>query len=189
MSPTQLSNRPGCWLPPVSTFDFPLFSPSFGSPVFRLRIPSSMIEEFHGSVVWQTSSAFAALIKDFKLCGVFSRLLLFFLPSIFDLTALLFSAIDQRGYTMLTTCSLLGEQAERLRDLYDMQHRLISRDGSASELRAVEFDLIQMHRIIKRHRIRCSECKLNDRFAFPMRSDMRLRPLPSEAPSLSVQVY
>jgi hypothetical protein len=76
MSPTQLSNRPGCWLSPVSTFDFPLFSPSFGSPYFVFVFPSSMIEEFYRSVVWQTSSAFAALIKDLKLCGVFSCLVL-----------------------------------------------------------------------------------------------------------------
>ena len=95
----------------------------------------------------------------------------------------------QRGYTMLTTCSLLGEQAERLRDLYDMQHKLMSRDGSALELRAVEFDLIRMHRIIKRHRMRCPQCKLNDRFTLPMRSDTRLRPLPSEGALLSEQVY
>ena len=107
----------------------------------------------------------------------------------FDLTTLHSSANDPKGYTMLSTCSLLGEQAAHLRDLYDMQHKLMSRDGSALELRAVEFDLIRMHRIIKRHRMRCPQCKLNDRFTFPMHSDVRLRPLPSEAPLLSGQVY
>jgi hypothetical protein len=89
---------------------------------------------------------------------------------------------------MLTTyCSLLSKKAERLRDLYDLQHRLMSRDASASELRAVEYDLIQTHRLIRCHRMRCPQCKLNDRFM--TRSDMRLRPLPSEAPLLPVQVY
>jgi hypothetical protein len=81
----------------------------------------------------------------------------------------------------------MSEKAKRLRDLYDTQHKLISCDASASELRFVEYDLIRTHRIIKRHRMRCPQCKLNN--SFMTGSDMRLRPLPSEAPLLPVQVY
>jgi hypothetical protein len=89
---------------------------------------------------------------------------------------------------MLTTCCpLLDEQARRLRNVYDEQLSLMSRDGSATELRAVEYELIRAHKAIKRHRMRCPQCRLNERF--PTRSDMRLRPLPSEAPLLPIQVY
>jgi predicted MarR family transcription regulator len=89
---------------------------------------------------------------------------------------------------MLTTCCpLLDEQARRLRNLYDMQLSLMSRDGSGTELRAVEFELIRTHRAIKRHRVRCLQCKLSERFV--TRPGIRLRPLPSEAPLLPVQVY
>jgi hypothetical protein len=89
---------------------------------------------------------------------------------------------------MLTTCCpLLDEQARRLRNLYDMQLSLMSRDGSANELRAVEYELIRAHRAVKRHRMGCLQCKLNERFL--TRSDIRLRPLTSEVPLLPVQVY
>ena len=51
---------------------------------------------------------------------------------------------------MLTTgCPSLEEQARRLRNLYEVQLSLMSRDGSATELRAVEFELIRTHRAIK----------------------------------------
>jgi hypothetical protein len=86
-----------------------------------------------------------------------------------------------------TCCPLLDEQARRLRNLYDVQLSLMSRDGSATELRAVEYELIRAHRAVKRHRIRCPQCKLNERFM--TRWDIRLRPLPSEAPLLPIQVY
>jgi hypothetical protein len=80
----QIDRVVGCRPFPPST------SPYFHLPSVVFVFPSSMIEEFYGSVVWQTSSAFAALIKDFKLCRVFSRLVLFFLPSIFYLTTCFF---------------------------------------------------------------------------------------------------
>jgi len=89
---------------------------------------------------------------------------------------------------MLTTgCPSLEEQARRLRNLYEVQLSLMSRDGSATELRAVEFELIRTHRAIKRHRVRCLQCKLSG--GFGTRPGIRLRPLPSEAPLLPVQVY
>jgi hypothetical protein len=88
---------------------------------------------------------------------------------------------------MLTTwCPLLSKEAKCLRDLYDMQHKLMGRDASGSELRAVEYKLIRIHRIIKRHRTRCPQCNLNDRFMTS--ATMRLRPLPSEALLLPIQV-
>jgi hypothetical protein len=89
---------------------------------------------------------------------------------------------------MLTTrCPLLSKNAKLLQDLYNVRHKMMGREGSAAELRAVEYDLIRMHRVIKRHRMRCPQCKLND--GFTTRLDVRLRPLPSEAPFLPVQVY
>ena len=89
---------------------------------------------------------------------------------------------------MLTThCSLLNKNAKLLRDMYDKRDRLIARGGSASELKAAEYDLIRMHRIIKRHRTRCPQCKLND--GFITGSPMRPRPLFNEAPLLPIQVH
>ena len=89
---------------------------------------------------------------------------------------------------MLTTCCpLLDEQARRLRNLYDTQLSLMNRDGSATEVRVVEFELIRTHRAIKRHRVRCLQCKLSERFV--TRPGIRLRPLPSEAPLIPVQIY
>jgi hypothetical protein len=89
---------------------------------------------------------------------------------------------------MLTIhCSLLNKNAKLLRDMYDKRDRLIARGGSAAELKAAEYDLIRMHRIIKRHRTRCPQCKLNE--GFIMGSAMRSRPLSSEAPFLPIQVY
>jgi hypothetical protein len=66
---------------------------------------------------------------------------------------------------MLTIrCSSLDKNAKLLREMYERRDRLIARAGSASELRAAECDLIRMHRIIKRHRTRCPQCKLNGGF-------------------------
>ena len=89
---------------------------------------------------------------------------------------------------MLTThCSLLNKNAKLLRDMYDKRDRLIARGGSASELKAAEYEFIRMHRILKRHRTRCPQCKLND--GFMMGSQVRPRPLFSEAPLLPIQVH
>ena len=89
---------------------------------------------------------------------------------------------------MLTIrCSLLNKNAKLLREMYDKRDRLIAGGGSASELKAAEYDLIRMHRIIKRHRTRCPQCKLNERFMTGF--DVRLRPLSSEAPFLPIQVH
>ncbi len=89
---------------------------------------------------------------------------------------------------MLTIrCPLLSRNAKLLRDMYDKRDKLIARGGSASELRAAEYDLVRMHRIIKRHRTRCPQCKLNE--GFMTGSEVRLRPLSSEAPFLPVQIH
>jgi hypothetical protein len=89
---------------------------------------------------------------------------------------------------MLTThCSLLKKNAKLLRDMYDKRDRLIARGGSAIELKAAECDLVRMHRIIKRHRTRCPQCRLNE--GFLTGSPMRPIPLSSEAPFLPIQVY
>jgi hypothetical protein len=88
---------------------------------------------------------------------------------------------------MLTIqCSLLNKNAKLLREMYDKRDRLIARGGSASELRAAEYDLVRMHRILKRHRTRCTQCKLND--GLMTGSQMRPKPLFSEAPFLPIQV-
>ena len=89
---------------------------------------------------------------------------------------------------MLTLhCSLLNKNARLLRDMYDTRDRLIARGGSTSELKAAEYDLIRMHRVIKRHRTRCPQCKLNDGFVKGFK--MRPGPLFSEAPLLPIQVH
>jgi uncharacterized protein with PIN domain len=91
---------------------------------------------------------------------------------------------------LITHCSLLGKNAQLLRELYDKRDKLIARDGSASELKAAEYDLIRMHKILKRHRTRCPQCKLNE--SFMSASEMRIKPLPrpllNEAPFLPIQV-
>jgi hypothetical protein len=88
---------------------------------------------------------------------------------------------------MLTIrCSLLNKDAKLLRDMYDKRDLLIAR-GSASELKAAEYDLIRMHRIVKRHRTRCPQCRLND--GFMTGSQMRPKPLLGEPPLLPIQVY
>ena len=89
---------------------------------------------------------------------------------------------------MLTIrCSLLNKNAKLLRDMYDKRDQLIARGGSDSELKAAEYDLIRMHRIVKRHRTRCPQCRLNDEFVTG--SQMRSRPLFGEPPLLPIQVY
>lgn len=89
---------------------------------------------------------------------------------------------------MLTIrCSLLNKNAKLLRDMYDKRDQLIARGGSDSELKAAEYDLIRMHRIVKRHRTRCPQCRLNDGSA--MDSQMRPKPLLGEPPLLPIQVY
>jgi hypothetical protein len=89
---------------------------------------------------------------------------------------------------MLTIhCLLLNKNARLLREMYDTRDRLIARGGSAYELKAAEYDLIRMHRIIKRHRTRCPQCKLNDGLMTGL--PMRPRPLFNEAPLLPIQVH
>jgi len=92
---------------------------------------------------------------------------------------------------LITHCSLLGKNARLLRDFYDKRDKLIARDASAAELKAAEYDLIRMHKIIKRHRTRCPLCKLNESFMSP--SEMQIKPLPrpllNEAPFLPIQVH
>jgi hypothetical protein len=88
---------------------------------------------------------------------------------------------------MLTIhCPLQNKNARLLREMYDKRDRLIARGGSASELKAAEYDLIRMHRIVKRHRTRCPQCRVNDRFVTG--SQIRPEPLFSEAPFLPIQV-
>jgi hypothetical protein len=88
---------------------------------------------------------------------------------------------------MLTIhCPLLKKNAKLLRDMYDKRDRLIARGGSAIELKAAEYDLIRMHRILKRHRTRCPRCRLND--GFMTSSQMPPKPLFSEAPFLPIRV-
>jgi hypothetical protein len=92
---------------------------------------------------------------------------------------------------LITHCPLLSKNAQLLRELYDKRDKLIARDGSASELKAAEHTLIRIHKIIKRHRTRCPQCKLNE--SFLSGSDTRIRtvprPLLSEAPFLPIQVH
>jgi hypothetical protein len=88
---------------------------------------------------------------------------------------------------MLTIhCPLLNKNAKLLREMYDKRDRLIARGGPASELKAAEYDLILMHRIVKRHRTRCPQCKLN--YGSMTGSQVRPEPLFSEAPFLPIQV-
>jgi hypothetical protein len=88
---------------------------------------------------------------------------------------------------MLTIhCPLRDKNAKVLREMYDKRDQLIARGGSAVELKAAEYDLIRMHRIVKRHRARCPRCRLNDGFMTGFA--MRPKPLFGEAPFLPIRV-
>ena len=91
---------------------------------------------------------------------------------------------------LITHCQLLSKNAQLLSDLYDKRDKLIAAPVQLPNSRPPN-ELIQMHKIIKRHRTRCPQCKRNE--SFMSGSEMRMKPLPTpllrEAHFLPTQVH
>jgi len=84
---------------------------------------------------------------------------------------------------LLSTCAQLKSLSTLLREKYNVRNKIIARGCPDTNLLQVEFEIIRVQKIITRHRRRCSYCKLHET------SDIRLRPLPSEAPYLPIQTH
>ena len=56
-------------------------------------------------------------------------------------------------------CPKLKNLAAVMQEKYDARNRMILRHSSDADLLSVERDLIQIHKIIARHRRNCSHCK------------------------------
>jgi hypothetical protein len=89
-----------------------------------------------------------------------------------------------RGYGMpLSRCVWLEDNGKLLLDKFTKRNELVGKPSLSSDLMLVEYDLIRLNRIIKRHRRTCKICISNERI-----SPASLRPLPGEAPVLPVEV-
>ena len=88
---------------------------------------------------------------------------------------------------LLSTCTQLKSFSTLLREKYDMRNKIIARGFPDTNLLKAEFEIIRVQKIITRHRRRCSYCKLHETSA--VIADIRLRPLPSEAPYFPIQTY
>jgi hypothetical protein len=81
-------------------------------------------------------------------------------------------------------CVWLEINGKLLLEKFATRNKLIGQPDSASDLMLVEYGLIRLNRIIKRHRRRCRICISNART-----SAASLRPLPGGAPVLPVRVH
>ena len=88
---------------------------------------------------------------------------------------------------LLSKCAQLKSLSTLLREKHDVRNKSIARGDPDTNLLKAEFDIIQVQRIMARHRRRCSYCKLYETSA--VISDVRLRPLPSEAPYFPIQTH
>jgi len=86
-----------------------------------------------------------------------------------------------------STCAQLKSLSTLLREKYEVRNKIIAREYPDTNLLKAELEVIQVQRIITRHRRRCSCCKLHETSAAS--TDIRLRPLPSEGPYLPIQSY
>jgi hypothetical protein len=86
---------------------------------------------------------------------------------------------------LLSTCAQLKSLSTLLREKYDVRNKIIARGCPDTNLLEAEFEIIRVQKIITRHRRRCSYCKLHETSAAI--SDIRLRPLPSEAPYFPIR--
>ena len=88
---------------------------------------------------------------------------------------------------LLSTSAQWKSLSTLLREKYDVRNKIIARGFPDTNLLKAEFEIIRVQKIITRHRRRCSYCKLHETSA--VIADIRLRPLPSEAPYLPIQTY
>ena len=88
---------------------------------------------------------------------------------------------------LLSTCAQLKSLSTLLREKYDVRNKILARGCPDTNLLKAEFEIIRVQKIITRHRRRCSYCKLHE--ASAVISDIRLRPLPSEAPYFPIQTH
>jgi hypothetical protein len=75
-------------------------------------------------------------------------------------------------------CPKLKDLATTMREKYDLRSKMILRNGSDADMLRVEYDLIQIHRTIARHRRNCTHCQPRPNYARP--APTRLRQLPGE---------
>ena len=88
---------------------------------------------------------------------------------------------------LLSTCAQLKSLSTLLREKYDARDKITARGFPDTNLLRAELEIIRVQKIITRHRRRCSYCKLHETSA--VIADIRLRPLPSEAPYFPIQTY
>ena len=88
---------------------------------------------------------------------------------------------------LLSTCAQLKSLSTLLREKYDARDKIIARGFPDTNLLRAELEIIRVQKIITRHRRRCSYCKLHETSA--VIADIRLRPLPGEAPYFPIQTY
>jgi len=88
---------------------------------------------------------------------------------------------------LLSACAQLKTLSTLLREKYDVRNTIIARGYADTSLLKAEIEIIQVQKIITRHRRRCSNCKLNETSAAA--ADFQLRPAPIEESCLPVQTY
>jgi hypothetical protein len=88
---------------------------------------------------------------------------------------------------LLSACAQLKSLSTLLREKYDVRNKIIARGYPDTNLLKAEFEIIRVQKTITRHRRRCSYCNLHETSG--LGADIRLRPLPSEAPYFPNQTY
>lgn len=87
--------------------------------------------------------------------------------------------------SLLSPCAQLKSLSTLLREKYDERNKIIARGYVDTSLLKAELEIIQVQKIITRHRRRCTHCKLNETHL--VSSDARSRPLPSERSGVPIQ--
>lgn len=64
-------------------------------------------------------------------------------------------------------CPKLKDLTTTMRVKYDLRSKMIFRNGSDVDMLKVEYDLINIHKSIARHRRNCSHCKSHANSARP----------------------
>jgi hypothetical protein len=80
-------------------------------------------------------------------------------------------------------CPKLKDLTTTMREKYDLRSKMILRNGSDADMLKLEYDLIQIHRTIARHRRNCANCVPHATSARP--ASMGPGRLPGEKPFVS----
>ena len=80
-------------------------------------------------------------------------------------------------------CPRLKDLATTMRKKYDLRSKMILRNGSDADMLKLDYDLIQIHRTIARHRRNCAKCAPAANSARP--ASMGPRRLHGEKPLVS----